>query len=303
MTPEQKFKFLRYVRSYIQSYGNFINSMNSAIVDEELEEDDMFNYGEEIGEETVSIKDIIKELNTYSKQLTTKYSKAASSSFVEFLKPFMGEEIEVPFGKYKGSTLSVEQLLKEANSDISFMDRWLDSMADSSDTLLQLFDSAVKSAKDKARLETIKGIREIEALRIEAEAKGITSFDWMFEKDSDGNLSGNYISKVNQAQFEKDYKDFLEYLDTKYGKNAKGEKAAKKIKERNDWLDENAISLFGPPMANPVKYVNRDFTSLSKDQLDIYDKFLAIKQKYDKKLPTHRVALMKAVQMRKGSFE
>ena len=303
MTPEQKFKFLRYVRSYIQSYGNFINSMNSAIVDEELEEDDMFNYGEEIGEETVSIKDIIKELNTYSKQLTTKYSKAASSSFVEFLKPFMGEEIEVPFGKYKGSTLSVEQLLKEANSDISFMDRWLDSMADSSDTLLQLFDSAVKSAKDKARLETIKGIREIEALRIEAESKGITSFDWMFEKDSDGNLSGNYISKVNQAQFEKDYKDFLEYLDTKYGKNAKGESAAKKIKERNDWLDENAISLFGPPMANPVKYINRDFTSLSKNQLDIYDKFLAIKQKYDKKLPTHRVALMKAVQMRKGSFE
>ena len=303
MTPEQKFKFLRYVRSYIQSYGNFINSMNSAIVDEELEEDGMFNYSEEIGEETVSIKDIIKELNTYSKQLTTKYSKAASSSFVEFLKPFMGEEIEVPFGKYKGSTLSVEQLLKEANSDISFMDRWLDSMADSSDTLLQLFDSAVKAAKDKARLETIKGIREIEALRIEAESKGITNFEWMFEKDSDGNLSGNYISKVNQAQFEKDYKDFLEYLDTKYGKNAKGENAAKKIKERNDWLDENAISLFGPPMANPVKYVNRDFISLSKTQLEIYDKFLALKQKYDKKLPTHRVALMKAVQMRKGSFE
>ena len=44
-------------------------------------------------------------------------------------------------------------------------------MADSSDTLLQLFDSAVKSAKDKARLETIKGIREIESLRIEAESK------------------------------------------------------------------------------------------------------------------------------------
>ena len=303
MTPEQKFKFLRYVRSYVQSYGTFINAMNDAIIDEETEEDDMFTYYEEINGEEVSVKDIVKELNTYSKQLTSKFNKAASSSFVEFLKPFMGEEIEVPFGKYKGSVLSVEQLLKEANNDISFMDRWLDSMADSSDALLQLFDSAVKSAKDKARLETIKSIREIEALRIEAESKGISTFDWMFEKDSEGNLSGNYISKVNQAQFEKDYKDFLEYLDNKYGKNAKGEDAANKIRERTAWLDENAISLFGPPMANPAKYVNKDFLALTKDQLDIYDKFLAIKQKYDKKLPTHRVALMKAVQMRKGSFE
>lgn len=303
MTTEQKFKFLRYVRSYIQSYGTFINAMNDAIIDEENEEDDMFTYSEEINGEEVSVKDIIKELNNYSKQLTGKFNKVASSSFVEFLKPFLGEEIEVPFGKYKGSTISVEQLLKEANSDISFMDRWLDSMADSSDTLLQLFDAAVKSAKDKVRFETIKGIREIEALRIEAESKGITTFDWMFEKDSDGNLSGNYISKVNQAQFEKDYNDFLEYLDNKYGKNAKGEDAVNKIRERTEWLDENAISLFGPPMANPAKYVNKAFTSLSSSQLEIYDKFLAIKQKYDKKLPTHRVALMKAIQMRKGSFE
>lgn len=303
MTPEQKFKFLRYVRSYIQSYGTFINSMNDAIIDEETEDDDMFVYYDEENGEEISIKDIIKELNSYSKQLTGKFNKVASSSFVEFLKPFMGEEIEVPFGKYKGSVLSVEQLLKEANNDISFMDRWLDSMADSSDTLLQLFDSAVKSAKDKARLETIKGIREIESLRIEAESKGITTFDWMFEKDSDGNLSGNYISKINQAQFEKEYNDFLEYLDNKYGKNAKGEDAVNKIRERTEWLDENAISLFGPPMANPAKYINRDFMSLSRDQMDIYDKFLAIKQKYDKKLPTHRVALMKAIQMRRGSFE
>lgn len=303
MTPEQKFKFLRYVRSYIQSYGAFINAMNDAIIDEENEEDDMFTYSEEISGEEVSVKDIIKELNNYSKQLTGKFNKVASSSFVEFLKPFMGEEIEVPFGKYKGSVLSVEQLLKEANSDISFMDRWLDSMADSSDTLLQLFDSAVKTAKDRVRLETIKGIREIEALRIEAESKGITTFEWMFERDNDGNLSGNYISKVNQAQFEKEYKNFLEYLDDKYGKNAKGEDAENKIRERNEWLDENAISLFGPPMANPVKYVNKDFIGLTTDQLDIYDRFLAIKQKYDKKLPTHRVALMKAIQMRKGSFE
>lgn len=303
MTPEQKFKFLRYVRSYIQSYGSFINAMNDAIIDEELEEEDMFLFEGVFGEDTVTLKEIIKDLNAYSKQLTGKFNRAASSSFVEFLKPFMGKEIEVPFGKYKGSVLSVEQLLKEANSDISFMDRWLDSMADSSDTLLQLFDAAVKSAKDIVRLDTIKGIREIEALRIEAESKGITSFEWMFEKDSDGNFSGDYISKVNQAQFEKDYSDFLDYLDRKYGKNAKGEDAANKIRERTEWLGENAISLFGPPMANPVKYVNKDFISLSTDKLDILDKFLAIKQKYDKKLPTHRVELMKAIQMRKGAFE
>jgi hypothetical protein len=112
----------------------------------------------------------------------------------------MGEEIVVPYGKYAGTRLSVESLLREAyNGDITLMDRWLDSMADSADTLLQLFAAVVNKAKTKVRLDTINDFKEIFALRNKAENQGITSFDWMFERDDNGNKTGKYLSPVNQG--------------------------------------------------------------------------------------------------------
>ena len=139
-------------------------------------------------------------------------------AFAEFLKPFIGEEIVVPFGKYAGTKMSVESLLSEAPKDISFMDRWLDSMADSADVILQAYDAAVKKAKDTARLQTLDDIREIQKFREKAEGMGITDFDWMFERDDEGHKSGNYISEVNLAQFEKDLREFEAGLEEKYGR-------------------------------------------------------------------------------------
>lgn len=305
-TPAQKFAFLRSVKNYIQSYGHFIDQLNEAMNEDMMEEDNMFlrNFtieGDGIFTEdkTVTIADVLKDLNTMSAQLTSRFNKTALPAFAEFLKPFMGEDIIVPFGKYAGTTISVDQLLKEAPSDISFLDRWLDSMADSSDVLLQLFDAAVKKAKDKARLETINNIQAINKLRIDYEKKGLTDFEWMFEKDSNGNKSGNYISPVNYGQFNTDREEFENYLIDKYGKNPTGTEAIAKIAERKAWYDEHAASSFGSPMPNPVKYRNSDYDNLSDTQKEFLSKFLAIKSVADDKLPENRVARNKAIQIRK----
>ena len=300
MSPEQKFGFLRNVRMYIQSYGSFINSLNDAIIVEESEEDNMFLRDFEVDGEQISIQSVIKELNNLSKQLSRRYSKTAMPAFAEFLKPFLGENIIVPFGKYAGTEMSVESLLAEAQSDISFMDRWLDSMADSSDMLLQLFDSVVKKAKDTARLQTMDDIRAIQAFREKAESLGITDFDWMFEKDNDGNKSGNYISEINYGQFQKDLKEFEEYLGNKYGKNPSGDAALNKISERNRWLQDNSINLFGSPQPDPVVYKNPEFYKLADSQKSILNDFLVLKTQFDSKLPKNRVSRNKAIQMRKA---
>jgi hypothetical protein len=159
-TPKEMFTFLRKVKIYTSSYADFINQLNEAIDSEEQEEDNMFLQDIQIGEETVSIKTVIKELSSLQQELVRKYNKASFSAFAEFLKPFLGEELTVSFGKYAGTKMSVEQLLKEANKDISFLERWADAMADSSDVILQGIDAATKRQKDKARIKALDLIKK-----------------------------------------------------------------------------------------------------------------------------------------------
>lgn len=300
MLPNDRFRLLKSTRMYIQSYGSFIKAMNDAIIEDEKEEGTFLRKLNPTDENSLSIIDAIKELNSLSEQLTRRYSKIAMPAFAEFLKPFFGEEITIPFGKNAGTTISVEALLEEAQSDISFMDRWLDSMADSSDLMLQLFDSVVKKAKDNARLKTIEDIKKIQDFRERVESLGITNFEWIFEKDNEGNKSGNYISAVNYGQFNKDLKEFDEYLDDKYGKNPSGENATYKMVERNDWLSTHSISIYGNPLPDPIVYKNKEFVNLSNEQKSVLKEFLALKDYFDKKLPKDKVSNHKAIQIRKS---
>ena len=303
MTMNQKFSFLRQVKMYTDSYGSFIKAVNDAIIDEESEDDNMFLEDVEIDGQKVNIKEVIGELNNLNEKLARKFVRVANPAFAEFLKPFLGEEIIVPFGKNAGQKMTVESLMKEASGDISFMDRWLDSMADSSDALLQLFDAAVKKAKDTARIETINNIQAIQRFREKVEKMGITDFEWMFETTDDGKKTGNYIQPVNVGQFEKDLEELESRLNTKYGKNPTGEKAKEKIAERNAWYSTNAISVLGDPMPNPAKYKNPKYEALSDNQKEVLREFLEFKARYDKKLPDNKVALNKAIQIRKDGVQ
>lgn len=300
MTPEQKFRFLRNVRSYIQSYAGFIKSLNDAIIEDEAEEDNMFLRDFTFNGEPISIQEVLADLNNLSEQLSRKYTKTAFPAFTEFLKPFLGDEIVVPFGRYAGTRMSAEELIAEAQKDISFMDRWLDSMADSSDVVLQAYDAAVKDAKDKARLKTIDDIQKIRMFREEAENMGITDFDWMFEYDNEGHKTGNYISEINYGQFEKDLKEFTQQLDEKYGKNPSGEQAMAKIAEREAWLEAHSTTYFGTYEPNPLMYRNKAYDNLTSNQREILDKFMDFKIGFDEVLPESKVSANKAIQMRKA---
>ncbi|MBR6004217.1 MAG: hypothetical protein IK068_05800, partial [Lachnospiraceae bacterium] len=303
MSPQQKFGFLRNVTMYVQSYGKFLKDMQNAILDEESLEDNMFLRNFEINDKEVNTQDIIKDLNQLSESLMARYTKAAFPAFAEQLKPFLGEEIVVPFGKYAGTKMSVEQLLKEAQSDISFLDRWMQSMADSADVILQGFDAMVKKANDATRLEVIDFINRVNIFREKVEKLGITDFDWAFERTKDGNKSGNYISEINSAQFEKDLQEMLDNLDEKYGKNPTGEQAKQKIEEKKAWLNTHAVSIFGDKMPDPVLYRNKDYDKLTTTQKAVLNEFIELKEQLDAMYPDYAVASNKAIQIRKTGTE
>ena len=303
MKPKEKFGFLRDVRMYIQSYGSFLQEMQDALNDEKDEDDNMFLRNFVMNGEEVSTEDIIKELNQLSESLNSRFFKVAKPAFIEFLKPFLGDNVVIPFGKDVGKTISVEELMNEAPSDISFMDMWVQSMADSADTVLQLFDSAVKEANGKTRLECIDRFNRIHVWREKVERLGITDFEWAFEKDEDGNKSGNYISEINHAQFQKELREMLSALDEKYGVNPSGEAAQAKIAEKNAWLSTHSFSVFGEPQPDPDIYRSRDYENLSDEQKTVLDEFLTLKDELDKMYPQGKAYLMKAIQIRKNNSE
>lgn len=302
-TPKEMFTFLKKVNIYITSYADFINTINNVIIEEENEEDNMFLQDVEINGQTVNMQAVIKELSNMQTELSGRFNKAAFSSFAEFLKPFIGEEIVVPFGKFAGTTMSVEKLLKKANRDISFMEKWVDSMADSSDIILQGIDSAVKNAKDKARLKAIKIFRRIQDLRQKAEKLGITTFEWVFEQYDNGDFTGGYISEVNSAQYQRDKENMLKGLEDKYGSNPTGQNALDYIAERDAWYDKYSASRYNPEIPKKGEYLNLKYLNLSEDQKQILKEFLDLKQELDKKYPPNRTQTLKAIQIRKSGTQ
>lgn len=299
---QAKFSLLRKVKIYIDSYGQFINTLNGAI-SEDLTSGSitplLSEY--EINGTSISCRDCIKELNDLSKLIESAYYRISKSTFIEFIKPFIGESITIETGNNAGTKVSIEELLDHANSDISFFDRWLDSMGNSADVLLQAFDAIVKKVKDKVRENTIINIQSIQHLRMEAEALGLTYFSFMFERDDEGNKTGNYISRVNYGQYKKDLDAFIQELDDKYGVNPGGEEAKKKLSELRAWHKVHSRVTFGKPEPNETYYANEEYENLSDNQKEILRKFLSMKKYFDTKLPNNKVDLVKAIQIRKTS--
>lgn len=285
---------LRDVRNYMYSYKNIIEDIRKALVDEERYTDNRYGQRVRVALDNASI--LIGDL-------FVKYNDVSMPLFVDFIKPFVGENIMIPFGKFKGKVIKAEDLVKMADEDISFFDRWLDSMADSSDYMLKVMDQAVKKSKEQARLRTIDVMKQLQAATIKLEEAGIKNTDWMFERDSKGNLSGNYISEINQALFKEKVREMFKSLNEKYGKNPVGENAEKYKKERQAWFDANMEIVNGKKVPKMSIYGNKQYQRLNAAQKEYYDTVMNIKSQLDSYLPEKYTTLTNAVKIRKDLLE
>lgn len=285
---------LRDIRNYMYSYKNIIEDIRKALVDEERYADN--RYGQRV-------RVVLDNASILVGDLFVKYNDVSMPLFIDFIKPFIGESIMIPFGKFKGKVIKAEDLVKMADEDISFFDRWLDSMADSSDYALKIMDQAVKKSKEQARFRTIDVMKQLQAATIKLEKAGIKNTDWMFERDSKGNLSGNYISEINQAIFKEKLKEMFKTLNEKYGKNPIGEDAEKYKRERQAWFDANMEIVNGKKVPRMSIYGNKQYQRLNKAQKEYYDTVMNIKSQLDSYLPEKYTTLTNAVKIRKDLLE
>ena len=176
-------------------------------------------------------------------------------------------------------------------------------MADSSAYMLKVMDQAVKKSKENARLETINVMKELQAATIKLEQARVKNTDWMFERDSKGNLTGNYISEINQGLFKEKVREMFKSLNEKYGNNPIGDDAEKYRKERQAWFDTNMEVVNGKKQPKVSIYGNKAYQNLNPAQKEYYNKIMEIKAKLDSYLPDKYTTLTNAVKIRKDLLE
>lgn len=299
LTDSTSFGNIRRARSYVQSYAAFLQDLRDAI-QLSREDDENVDYLTDIqlpDGTVVSMQGVLDDLTSISNEVVSRYARLARGKLVEFMKPAFRDI------KIDGKPIDVEAVIRQAEADISFTDMFFDTMSASSDTYLQALANITKDRMDKARETTIDDSRRIQLLMQYADKHGITTFDWMFEKDSKGNKSGNYVSRINQALFDEEKAALIEGLNSKYGENPKGADARAKISEFKQWLAENASEDDANVPKDIDKYHSRAWTAIQNDPVKkhILDEFLALKREADDLYPSNRVSTNKAIQMRKSS--
>lgn len=301
-----KASILRNTRNFIYAYSPIIDAIRADILEDTTENP---FYDEDI---TKSINDTALLLN----KLHLQYEKLAKPLFISFIEPFLGTEkaIVIPFGKNKGKRIKIVDLLESADKDISIWDSLLDSMANSNDRLLAIVDTIVKKTKSKARLETIQDIKEIKKLGYEAEQQGIKDFAWMFAENSKGEKTNQYINIVDKIAFLEAKQKFQDQLNEKYGKNAKGKDVKAKGREWYKWLKENTLNN-DENVPIPSKYVSKQYLKettaegnngdqeLAKNKKNFLERYLAIKDRLESKLPENHRDTLRAILIRKDTVE
>ena len=288
------FQQLRHIKATIDSYAGFIREFHKVL--------------DEIGDEAVitvdgqdvNLRELWRDINDLYESCIGSFKNQALAAFSDFLAPVYNIS---PLRDENGNIIPLKNVLMGDDFDISEFDRWLTSMGNSSSIILQMFDKAVKNAKDNARLKTMESVRDIWKIRDNAEKRGITSFEWMFERDAEGHKTGNYISRYNHGKFKKEEEEMKKGLIKKYGRHPLGEDTRKMQAERKAWYDSHAnFDIFNRPYPNDT-YLNPEYNKLTKAQKDTLDEIIAYKAKIEKQLPKNRRETFRAIQRRKSGTQ
>lgn len=290
---QDKAKILRDVRNYIYSYKGITDDLLNIALNETEEGNKLYDR---------AIEDINK-VTSQIKILENRYNKLVLPMIMDMFRPILGESITVPFGKYKGKTFTLEDMLTTAETDITLADRWLDSMADSTSPILKGIDQIVKRRKEEARFNTIEIEKRIKAAAVKAERAGVKNFDFMYEKDGN-NYTGYYISEINRGKYEKAKKKFFDELNEKYKDELTEQQQKTKKEDIAIWYSKNTTKLKdGTSMPNLSIYGNPEFNRMTSAQRTFYNEMMKIKEDADLKLPINYTTLHNTIKIRKSLIE
>lgn len=172
------------------------------------------NYNEllQLAEQNLKTLDIVEK----------NYYDLGGKLVGEFLKPLLGNRNSAdllddinrnrPEAK-KLKPLQLEEALKSAEGDISFLVRWLDSMAETPDDVLKLIDVAVKDQKLKALLQNTEDKKTLMTLEKELTKAGLKSSQIAEVDPTTGKPTGYFVTESNWGAWYNKRAEFFKQLD------------------------------------------------------------------------------------------
>ena len=281
---KDKFSALRSIRDYMSSYGSIMEELRQEMYKAKQEGDMRFKE---------KLQDSLDEFSGLLARLGSDWAEVSKDEFARFLTPFEGESISM-FIRGERKQYNIRELLDYIEKDISIVERWTDAMADSTDPILRIYDSLVKDQKNKARYNTINNEKEILMHSKKLEDAGIRNTDFMYEKTSDGKITGNFVTRYNWG-------DYFVAL-SKYAKSLpqdmdREEKSILISRWKRANTDRNG---------NPIeKYYNPQYDAIQRNAAmkEYYDFMINLKRNLDYRLPARYVRFNKAPQIRRDFLE
>lgn len=280
-------KLLKDIRDYTYAYKNVLSN----ITDDMLQAKREGTYSEEYSEAMINL---LQSSNQSIKEIDSSYATVAVPIFIKFLEPLTGHSLEI-IGKYKGKNITLKDIVESAEGDIGVFDYFLNSLADTNDILLNLMDQAVRKSKTSARLRSIDWHKKLTSLLLDYESTGDKDTSWIYEKDSNGNLTGKYITEINYLK----YKDAV----NEFKQSIKGMDSGSATEAYRQWNRENTESVNGQIRPKLAKYGSEQFRNamLTERNRNFYNAIMEIKEQLDDLLPENKkIPLHQAVQIRKG---
>lgn len=206
-----------YIRNHchdILQAQKIINAYKSTVV-QCINIDELINDQYNLPEDLIPyIKQVATKLNTEFDTISNKIVEKQFGMVKLFLKTYgkwgkNDEKFDID-----GEMVSLDELLKIAQKDVSFFDRFVYSLNESNDTVLGLIHQVVRNA----HIKRDKQFREVDyQLRTALEELGKDT-EFMFNRDSERKVTGFLLSDYNFEQYEKDLKEYTDSL-RKEGKN------------------------------------------------------------------------------------
>ena len=302
---------LRSVKDFIESYITLCNQFDDILVygfnDPELDQYAGTINGQTLDELKENLKKQKDLLKGELERMTREYIALAKPLFIKALSGVCPEGAVL---RLDGQIVDISQLVEMADNDISFMSRWLNSMANTSDEIAKLYDQIVKQKKGIARQEALDIKRRIIAAGKKLDSKwgmGARTQEFMYKKDSKGRLvldrfgNPSYIEEGDRVAWNKARAKFEKDLDIKYASVVDAEDAIRDEKEK--WHETNSIKIRGKYFPNPTIYPSAEFQRLTDAQKEFYHVFMDAKIRMDRYLPVSPSELYNPIMIRKEGLE
>lgn len=240
-----------------------------------------------------------------------------------FAKPYFGDgtgEIKVPGKEGQEGVITLESVLSASDGDISFLSRMLQSAANTNDLFIGLVNNILDHRNEEIRFNTLAIDHKIQEMDRRYRNSGMyKGTSHIYERDENGQLTGNLVSDVKLYKWERERKAEKKRLDALYkdeNDNVDEEKVqkgmdlwdlkhSKKIHTvKSKSLRQNVSSQAPPNIReylgpNPDLYKNLDFQKgWNQAQIEYYNSYMELKKSVlDWMLPEYKTHPYRAIQM------